>query len=79
VSDLQPAAPVLVKDWWDGFTFASADAEIWCPDCDEASPELANIYEAAQWVEQHLKECPEALQITSDERRERMLSGGDQP
>ena len=49
--------PVLVRDWFDGFTF-DQPTEIMCPDCDTLSPEMENLFAAVKWAEKHTLECP---------------------
>jgi len=50
---------VVVPDWWDIFTLHENMAE--CPDCDQRSPEMRDVFALAQWVEQHITDCPERV------------------
>ena len=47
---------ITVMDWFDIFIFDSATT-ITCPDCDQISPELPDVWAAAQWTDKHQKEC----------------------
>jgi hypothetical protein len=47
---------IHVQDSWDLFAF-DTEAAIVCPDCDVVSPVLTDIWVAALWVHDHIKEC----------------------
>jgi hypothetical protein len=55
----KPAAPdrVAVLPWFDVFAFDDAPT-ITCPDCDEQSPELPDVWAAVRWADKHQRECP---------------------
>lgn len=50
-------APVTVRDWFDVYEVEPA-AVVICPDCEQRSPELDNVYALAQWAGQRSGECP---------------------
>jgi hypothetical protein len=47
--------PVVVRDWHDIYCLDPA-AAIECPDCEQRSAELDNLYALARWVADH--DCP---------------------
>ena len=49
---------VVVLDWFDVFVFDRPEPTITCPDCDQISPELRDVWEAVKWADQHPTECP---------------------
>jgi hypothetical protein len=51
-----PGAPVVVRDWFDVYEVEPA-AVVICPDCEQRSPELNNVYALARWTVQHQAEC----------------------
>lgn len=48
---------VLVLPWFDVFVFDDAP-EITCPDCDERSPALPDVWAAVRWADAHQRRCP---------------------
>lgn len=57
---MKPAAPgplIRLRDWYDIFTVDPATV-VECPDCEERSPELDNVYALARWTVEHETQCP---------------------
>lgn len=54
--DLTPRQ-IKVYNWWDVYELVDGPA-VQCPDCEQRSPDLANPWQLACWVEQHQAECP---------------------
>ena len=46
----------MVRDWCDVYEIEPA-AHVVCPDCEERSAELDNVYAVAEWVAKHQTEC----------------------
>lgn len=47
---------IAVLSWFDVFTFDDTPT-ITCPDCDEVSPELRDVWAAVQWADNHQRKC----------------------
>ena len=48
---------IMVLEWFDVFVFDNPAPTITCPDCDEQSPELADVWAAVRWADTHQREC----------------------
>lgn len=53
MNDLQR---IVVLSWFDVYAFDDAPT-ITCPDCDQRSPALRDVWAAAQWADGHQREC----------------------
>lgn len=49
-------AQIVARPWFDVFTFDDPPT-ITCPDCDQQSPALADVWAAMKWVFTHYQEC----------------------
>jgi hypothetical protein len=50
-----PEPPVTVYDWYDIYMFEPTVVE--CPDCEQRSPEMENVYALARWTVDHANGC----------------------
>lgn len=57
VKDPQHETPVTVRNWYDVYEVQPA-AQVVCPDCEERSPELDNVYALVRWTSDHTRRCP---------------------
>jgi hypothetical protein len=57
IPEAPPGHRIAVLEWFDVFTFDQAPT-ITCPDCDTTSPELADVWAAVRWADDHQRNCP---------------------
>jgi hypothetical protein len=52
-----PGPELRIAYWYDMYKVEPAGVVI-CPDCDQRSPELDNVYALARWASEHYTKCP---------------------
>lgn len=47
---------IAVLSWFDLYVFDDPPA-VTCPDCDQSSPALRDVWAAVRWADTHQREC----------------------